>query len=218
MTRITELFPTFEGVWFVDDNNILAAQNFNKTPLLSARDARIVLQNPTPYPYQQIKQPNGKPYAHIIEDGVLKRHYIFVDPEAPQDPSSAIDFVFTVHELNNIIVCLPHEVRRGQNADFIASVTHNCCSGGRTMLYSDTGVHTQKTIFNMASSGSDMVAEIRQAWQNTQALSLNNEGLAALHHLILDMTGHCSPNHHNHAHLSQYTQQKNWKGAKLTHG
>jgi hypothetical protein len=210
---IPQLAPEFEAILMLHDGIADALGQIKSNQLLPASAAKEILQSAEQYPYAQLTQPDGKPYLEVRMDGKVKRHYIFADPEEPFDASRMVVMTCAVSLDRGVIVVMPETLSRGPEADFVMSAKYGCCPGGRTMIYSDTS-QSRGVFMNMASSGGDVRAEIRQVWARLQGNVLDANGMKAIEHLALDLTGRCSS--HEHAQRTDHTQASTWKGKALT--
>ena len=179
--KIKELTPNFEAVLFLHDDIVQALARIKSNQLLPADAAKQILEGEK-YPYAQLTQPDGKPYLEVSTNTGVKRHYVFVDPDDASNASKMVVVTCSMtlgkdKENNHEIKVMPERISRGPEADFVMSVKYGCCSGGRTMIYSDTSATTQKVFVNIASSAGDVLENIIKMWANLPVSVLNAEGL-----------------------------------------
>lgn len=208
-----ELAPRFEAVLMPHDGIVDALAKIRGDALLPVDATREILVTSQKYPYRQLTQKNGAPYAQMLLDGVVKRFYVFADGDDDTNPARMVALRCSVARdpRSGQILVMPEVLLRGPEADFVMSVKYGCCTaGGRTMIYSDTS-RTRGVFANVASSGTDVRAEIRSVWNNVHILELDAAGQAALQHLALDMTGRCTA----HEKRANYTIGGNWAGRPL---
>lgn len=210
------IMPSFDGVWMMDDTNTQAAQGISGKHVLDAATARGILANPGAYPYRAVQQTNGTPYFEAIEQDAsgqrrLLRHYLFADPHNMEDVNSTMDWVFTVSRADGVISVLPYEIRRAPGADFVGSVRYGDV---RTVVYSDTRQSGQ-VFLNVSATDAAARPAVRQAWRNLQTTVLDNEGMAAMAHMVLDMTGKCGHNHALHLKRPDHSRKTGWKGTQF---
>jgi len=207
MSQTQELAPAFEAALMLHDGIMPALAAVSAGKLLPVDAARKVLLAPEKYPYKLLAAPDGRPYAQMAAGQALKRYYIFADADEIDNPARMFALVCNVTRdaRTGIILVMPEEIIRGPEADFVMSVKYGCCTnGGRTFVYSDTS--QSKGVFaNIRSSGSDVREYIRDAWDRLQVQVLDANGMAALHHLSLDLTGRCAHGANGHAARANYT-------------
>lgn len=212
-----ELAPQFEAVLLLHDGIMGSLAQIRPDRLLPAPAMRNILLESERYPYTQLTQPNGRPYMQVPQDGVLKRYYIFADPEEIDNPVRMVAMECDVEmDRSGVIKVMPSRLMRGAEADVFMSVKFGCCSpGSRTVIYSDTS-QTQGVFVNMSSSGNDVRSEIRAIWNNLKVTVLDDKGAAALHHLVMDMSGRCGSGHASHAARADYGRGASFSGIKKT--
>lgn len=223
MTTTNDYAPQFDRMLLVHDGVLqdpqyrAALTRINGNHLLTKADSETLLFHTGNLAYTQLRQKNGTPYFEVEVDGKLKRHYVFVDPEYPDDPTSAVDVVCGVGLVQGRIVVLPEKIERGPNAFFIMAVGFECCEGSaRTILYSDTKPDTGQAFLNTALSGGNVRSGIQQLWDRLAVRELDTGGQAALAHLIADMTGVCGHGFAGHMQRMDYKAQKNWQGPQIS--
>ncbi|MBU6234362.1 MAG: hypothetical protein KGQ41_00825 [Alphaproteobacteria bacterium] len=211
---MTELAPNFEAVLMPHDGNVEALARLSSTALLPVDVARTVLVSSEKYPYAPVKAPDGRPYFQTPLDGVLKRYYMFVNPEAPYDATNMLALQCNVIKevKTGIIVVTPEALLRGSEADAALSIKFGCCAGGRTMVYTDRKASGQ-VFLRVAFSGADVRSEMQTIWRGLKLVTLDEKGMAALAHMVADMRGTCQG--HTHAQKADYTRTQNWGRAKL---
>ena len=211
-----ELAPQFEGVLMPHDGIMQALADISREKLLPADAVRKVLLGEK-YPFTQVKGRDGKPYIQMWEGKALQRYYIFMDAQEPDNPARMLALVCNVTRdtRSGVILVMPHEVLRGAEADAVLSVKYGCCKdGGPTVVYTDTRANGQ-VFACVRSSGTDVRAYIASQWAGLQVRVLDANGMAALHHMALDLSGRCGTGLAGHDSRAGYTPDR-LKGAGLT--
>lgn len=172
--------------------------------------------------YIPITQPNGMPYYKTVIDGTPKLFYMFGLPkeEGSRDYYDDPNYMIAVEcRLQEDIPGARYsihaeKIHRGPEANFVMAVSYLCCS--------DNGRNPKRVLLRSVGdatlakgySARGMKPGIMAMWQSiTQVNVLGGNGLNAIRHLALDVTGKCNHQSADHA-LS--VKRSTWQPPRAT--